>query len=676
MSTTCAPPGSGAEVAGPGPRRFRAASAGAAVSGSSAATIAAVTERVVRTAYPVALVAAADGSGFAAFVRSPMGDVTNLITSDGTVTHGLPGVTPMRWHAGGFVRNARTGLERWSWRSDEPERLGSWPGRKVSAAVGPDLWLAGADTVWRHAPDGSQALEAGLGARLLGDVAASPDGRTIAVRLVEGDGSSSSLVALARDGSELRRWGEPDWCVLAPALASAGRLVVTRMSRDSTRRQVVLFDLASGATTELLTETSAKGFAPLPPAVAAGDTVCYVRYVDGWPLVCVLDLATGRERVVNPGRHEDLTDVHDEPTFSPGGRLVAFNSSAADLRERHLYTFDVATGVLARRSDAVGATGAKAWLTDDTLAFVESHAGTGAAVRLLLPDGVARVASDALGGRGSAPLPVSVTVSTSERAVPADLYLPSGSGGGQKHPALVYAHGGVFRQLTRGYPASYAYTLLHEINLGLVELGFVVMSVEYRGSMGFGLEHEQANHLACGVVDTEDCASAAAYLAALPYVDPTRIGIWGLSWGGTLTLQALVRHPETFAAGVSLAGIWDFDQRARYWNALQAGQPIYFDGRMGSAFGTAERVRASARALAGQLEAPLLSLHGTHDESVDYPQQSLLAADAKKLGKGVETVTFPGENHVFGTAEAWRTAVPRILGFLLDNLGRPRRVTE
>lgn len=677
-------------------QRLPAATSGSTASRSAAATIAAVTERVVGTAYPVALLAAADGSGFAAFVRSPAGDVTRLIERDGTVAHDLPGVVQARWHAGGFVRNAQAGLERWSWENDEPERLGRWPGRRVSAAVGPDLWLAGPDTLWRHAPDGSQALEVGLGARLLGDVAAAPDGGTVAVRVAEGDGSSSSLLALARDGVELRRWHERGWCMLAPSFAGAGRLVVTRMSRDSQRRQVAVLDLASGAMTELVSETSGKGFAPLPPAVAAGDTICYVRYVEGWPLVCVLDLLTGRERVVNPGRHEDLTDVHDEPAFSPSARFLAFNSSAAGLRERHLYTFDVAAGVLARRSEALGATGAKAWLGDEALVFVESDAGAGAALRLLLPDGSTIGVADALRGRGDAsarspggrsaprdpaeaaikprgrevPLPLPITVCTPDRAVPADLYLPGGIGAGQRRPALVYAHGGVFRQLTRGYPASYAYTLLHEINLGLVELGFVVMSVEYRGSMGFGLEHEQANHMACGVADTLDCAAAASYLAALPYVDPARIGIWGLSWGGTLTLQALVRHPKTFAAGVSLAGIWDFDQRARYWNELQAGQPIYFDGRMGSAFGTRERARASARELAGQLEAPLLSLHGTLDESVDYPQQLLLEADAARLGKSVETVTFPGEKHVFGTADAWRKAVPRILGFLLDNLGR------
>src|SRR5690606_18167488 len=107
-----------------------------------------------------------------------------------------------------------------------------------------------------------------------------------------------------------------------------------------------------------------------------------------------------------------------------------------------------------------------------------------------------------------------------------------------------------------------------------------------------------------------------------------------------------------------------------YWNSLQAGQPIYFDGRMGPA-GSEARRQASARTLASELRAPLLSLHGTRDESVDYAQQTLLHADAERLGKRVATVTLEDEGHVFASAEAWERAVPELLGFLLDHVGEP-----
>lgn len=637
----------------------------------------AILERVLAVEYPSAIVAAPDGSGYAVTVRSPGRHALRLHRADGALAHTVPGAPALVWHAGAFVTSMAGALERWALAAAGPETLARFPGRRVAAAAGSDLWLAGAEAVWRHDEAGGEALAMRLDRRLLGDPTVSPCGDLVALRLVEDGGAASSLRLHARDGRELLRWHEPDWCMVACAFAADGAAVVTRMLRDSTAREVVLLDVGSGARRTLLREESRKGFVRLPSARAAGTNVAYLRYVDGWPLVCVHDLTTGAETVLNPGRHEDLTDVDDHPAFSPSGRRLAFNSSAADLRERHLYTFDLVTGELSRRSFARGATGAKAWLTDERLVFAESEELSGAVVRRL-ELGCAAEGREARAGRPSGVrsggvrrgvAPRAVTLEGPDGPIPADLYLPDGAEGGPPRPAVVYAHGGVFRQLTRGYPASYAYTLLHEINLGLLELGFAVLSVEYRGSMGFGLEHDQANYLACGEADAADCALGAEYLASLPFIDAERVGIWGLSWGGTMALQALVKHPELFAAGVNLAGIWDFEQRATYWNGLQAGQPIYFTGRMGPP-GAEVRTRTSAHTHAERLRAPLLSIHGTRDESVDYQQQVALEADARRLGKRLTALTLEGESHVFGSAEAWSEAVPLIVGFLAEHLAR------
>lgn len=633
----------------------------------AAAIIEAATERVLAVEYPAVITPAIDGSGFAVTWRSPGHDATRLYTAGGTQVASIAGAAPICWHAGGFITVRDGALQRLTLDNREPQVLGAWAGRSVAATAGDDIWLAARDALFRHAPDGSLAHVMRFAAPLLDGVTLSPSGAVLAVRTVEA-GGDSALRLHSRDGEETLRWHEPGWCVLGASFAGKGWVVVTRMRKDSSAREVTLLDIATGEREVLVSEASERGFVKLPPAVTSAHAAAYVRYVDGWPLLCVYHLGRGHEVVVNPGPHEDLTDVDDAPAFSPDGRYVAFNSSAADRRERHLYVYDTWASSLRRLSHEPGATAAKAWLSAERLIFAESHATRGASLRCAELGGsdVVTTSAPRPAARGVRPEPI--TLGVGAHRVPADLYLPRGVDAGDERPALVYAHGGVFRQLTRGYPASYAYTLLHEINLGLLELGFVVISVEYRGSTGFGLAHEQANHMACGVVDTEDCAEAARYLARLPFVDPKRIGIWGLSWGGTLTLQALVRHPELFAAGASLAGIWDFEQRATYWNALQAGLPIYFDGRMGPTCSEARRL-ASARMLAERLRAPLLSLHGTRDESVDYAQQELLGADAERLGKRVRTHAFEGEGHVFSSAEAWRKAAPAILNFLLKHLG-------
>lgn len=623
----------------------------------------AIAQRVLAVEYPSSILTAPDGSGCAVTFRSPGKHATRLYRQDGVLSHIIPGTPPLVWHRGAALTSRAGKLERWSLDDTVPEQLAYFPGRRVAAAAGDDLWLASATGLWRHTVAGAEVFALGLDRRLLGNPTLSPTGALVAVTLVEDGGSAASLRLYSRTGEELLRWHEPGWCVFGCAFAGEELAVISRMRRDSTAREYVVLEIGSGERYTLHREQSVKGFAPLPAACTAGASASYLKYVAGWPLVCVHDLSTGAEVVVNPGRHEDLTDVDDAPAFSPSGRLVAFNSSVADLRERHLYTYDLVTNELRRRSFAAGATGAKAWLSDDRLVFVESEASSGAALRWLDLGGPQTRPRTA--GRGA--LPTAVTLEGPDGPVPADLYLPTGGVEGEPRPAMVYAHGGVFRQLTRGYPASYAYTLLHEINLGLLELGFVVMSVEYRGSMGFGLEHDQGNYLACGDADSADCALAARHLAGLPFVDASRIGIWGLSWGGTMTLQALVKYPELFAAGVNLAGIWNFEQRARYWNDLQAGRPIYFTGRIGPP-GSESRLRSSAHSHAARLRAPLLSVHGTQDESVDYQQHEALLADAARLGKRVEALTLEGESHVFGSAEAWRRAVPLIVGFLSEHL--------
>lgn len=636
-----------------------------------ATSIDSVTRRVLGTAFPSEITPAADGSGCAVTWRSPSQDSTRLYTAAGVEVAVIPGARPVCWFQGGFVTDLAGVLKRWSLEESSVEDLGSWTDRSVAATVREDLWMVGSggSLLSRHSTDGRLAREIRFHKRLLGSVVPSADGGLVALRLIE-EAATSSLRVLTREGEEVLQWSEPGWCVLKPAFAGDRTLVVTRMRADSLAREIVCIDVTTGEREVLVRETSDKGFVKLPSAVAAIDSVAYLRYEDGWPLLCHYDLRRCREVVFNPGPHEDLTDVDDAPVFSPDSSHLAFNSSAADLRERHLYVYETQSGSVTRTSFEPGATGAKQWLGNDRLVFVESHALTGVRLRWKDLNGERSVEVRPGLEQPNAINPSQITLRGGSHPVPADLYLPRDHDSGRSRPALVYAHGGVFRQLTRGYPASYAYTLLHEINLGLLELGFVVMSVEYRGSMGFGLAHDQANHLACGVADTEDCARAAEHLATLPFVDPARIGIWGLSWGGTMTLQALVRYPELFAAGVNMAGIWDFEQRAHYWNALQVGQPIYFDGRMGPT-GSEVRRQASARTLVDRLQAPLLSLHGTADESVDFAQQDLLLADAESHGKQVRSLTFDGEAHVFRSAKAWERAVPEILGFLCERLGAP-----
>lgn len=134
----------------------------------------------------------------------------------------------------------------------------------------------------------------------------------------------------------------------------------------------------------------------------------------------------------------------------------------------------------------------------------------------------------------------------------------------------------------------------------------MTLSVDYRGGTGYGQEYEKANYLQFAQAELDDCLRGGEYLKALPYVDAERVGIWGLSYGGYMTLAALTKSPETFAMGVNIAGVWDQEQWARWRGKKDAGYPLVF--------------------VAG-LQAPLLNLHGTDDEAVDFGQLDQIVKD-------------------------------------------------
>ena len=112
----------------------------------------------------------------------------------------------------------------------------------------------------------------------------------------------------------------------------------------------------------------------------------------------------------------------------------------------------------------------------------------------------------------------------------------------RKHPAIVWIHGSGSDQNYLGWhPGSYR--MYYSASLYLAQQGYVVITPDYRGSSGYSRDWATGVHMGLGVSDATDVASSADYLKTLNYVDPDRIGVWGLSYGGYLTLQALTRDP-------------------------------------------------------------------------------------------------------------------------------------
>ena len=173
--------------------------------------------------------------------------------------------------------------------------------------------------------------------------------------------------------------------------------------------------------------------------------------------------------------------------------------------------------------------------------------------------------------------------------------------------------------------------LLHQL---LVERGYIVIQVDVRGSTGYGREFREEFLIDFGGRDIDDLESAVNYLSTLPYVDSERVGIWGSSYGGTLTIYSLFKKPGLFKAGVAGAAAVD----------------PYFFGTDDVAIvrrpqSHPEAFTRGAELYAGNLEDHLLIIHGMQDDVVPFKTTVVLAEELMRLGKDFDFAFAPGATH-------------------------------
>ena len=222
-------------------------------------------------------------------------------------------------------------------------------------------------------------------------------------------------------------------------------------------------------------------------------------------------------------------------------------------------------------------------------------------------------------------------------------------------PAIVQVYGGPGVQTVRKSWGSM-------IDQVLVQAGFVVLRLDNRGSAGRGKSFEDAIYRKMGTIEVQDQLVGVQHLQSLDFVDGSRIGINGWSYGGYMSLMAMMQAPETFAAGVSGApvsdwSLYDTHYTERYM-ATPAGNP---DGYKNS------DVLSYAENLAG----PLMIIHGMADDNVlfDHSTRVFDALQAKR--KPFEMMAYPGEKHGIRGKDRNVHLYEMILGFFQRRLNEP-----
>jgi len=233
--------------------------------------------------------------------------------------------------------------------------------------------------------------------------------------------------------------------------------------------------------------------------------------------------------------------------------------------------------------------------------------------------------------------------------VPARIYKPANWKRGGR--AVVFVHGAGYLQNVNRFWSSYAHEFMfHHL---LMSKGYLVLDIDYRGSRGYGRDWRTAIYRHMGGKDLEDNVDAARFLVNAHGVDPKRIGVYGGSYGGFITLMAMFTTPDVFAAGAALRPVTD-------WAAYNQG---YTSGILNMPQNDPEAYRKSSPIYFAQgLKGHLLICHGMVDTNVHFQDSVRLAQRLIELRKtNWEIAPYPVENHGFVEPTSWADEYKRIL---------------
>ena len=225
----------------------------------------------------------------------------------------------------------------------------------------------------------------------------------------------------------------------------------------------------------------------------------------------------------------------------------------------------------------------------------------------------------------------------------------------KKYPVLVYTYGGPHAQVVRNAWGG-ANFLWHEL---MAQKGYIIFSVDNRGSAGRGHAFESPLHFRLGAQELSDQRDGVQYLKSLPYVDTNRIGIWGWSYGGHMTLHAMFEAGDDFKVGFAGGPVTDW----RYYDSIYTERYLGLPQKNEKGYQDSSPVK-----YASQLKGKLMIAHGTGDDNVHFANTLSVINDLIEAGKYVEVLAFPGRGHGVSDPPARRILMQRVTQFFLDNL--------
>jgi len=441
-------------------------------------------------------------------------------------------------------------------------------------------------------------------------------------------------------------------------LTDSRHLAIQHLNRTQTTLDLLIADAATGKTRAALGETD-------PNWVNVSDDLYFLkdgkRFLwsserSGYRHLYLFDLEGKQLAQLTKGEWEVTSlDAVDEAKG-----LVYFTATEKSPLERQLYRVALDGTGFARITKDAGTHAAV--FSPNAAAFYDTYSNTEAPPRqdLYRADG-SRMATinenkvAELADYHLSPMEFLTVKSHDGAQLNASIIKPPDFNPQKKYPVLVYTYGGPHAQVVRNAWGG-ANFLWHQL---MAQKGYIIFSLDNRGSAGRGHAFESPLHFRMGARELSDQRDGVQYLKSLPYVDSNRIGIWGWSYGGHMTLHAMFEAGDDFKVGFAGGPLTDW----RYYDSIYTERYLGLPQKNEKGYQDSSPVK-----YASQLKGKLLIAHGTGDDNVHFANTLSLINDLIEAGKYVEVLAFPGRGHGVSDPPARRVLMQRVTQFFLDNL--------
>ena len=381
-----------------------------------------------------------------------------------------------------------------------------------------------------------------------------------------------------------------------------------------------------------------------PPGwLGDNQTIYYASEATGFMHLYEVSYDGGAPKQITSGNWEV-----DSATLSNDKKTFYLITSEGSPYERHLWSMSAIGGSRSRMTTAPG--DHEAVVAPDGATFADVYSYTNKPPELFI--GTKRITTSPAPDFASyswLDVPIVNVPARDGVKVPGRIYKPASFARGGK--AVIFVHGaGYLQNVHHWWSSYYREYMFHHL---LLSRGYLVLDIDYRGSKGYGRDWRTAIYRHMGGKDLDDEVDAARWLVSEHGVDPKRIGIYGGSYGGFMTLMALFTQPDVFAAGAALRPVTDW---AHYNNG-------YTSAILNFPQGDTEAYRKSSPIyFANGLKNRLLICHGMVDTNVHFQDTVRLVQKLIELRKtNWEVAIFPVENHGFVEPTSWADEYKRIL---------------